>query len=556
MDDDRKSSEGHPPAPSADLLTNRENALTPGTVIPPPGSIVPAAAVLNPALAYEQSVAIGSRPAVRSVICAMLGLGGRAVTWEEACAFPWWQVTRPYADRIRALLIEKGYAPRSINRAISVLRGVLTCAWNADQMPNEQFQKAVKVPGVEKDTAKAGRALEAQEVAALFRACDAMEVRQGAMYAAVVAVMYAGGLRRAEVKTLDRADFNDAEGALSVLGKRGKHRPVFLPPGAAERLRAWVRLRGDEPGPLFLRKRGTRHTVGSVNKILAEIRAAAGVKKFTPHDLRRSFGTHHLDRGGDLSLVKDMMGHEDIRTTAIYDRRGEKEMRKAAVRVDVPTAAAVPANADASFNWNAPIWQARPDLRGLVEEYLAACKPQPPKKSYTIHEVFNVGGQWGDTDDASIARLIEVLHSNEVGVRMLHLTRRDVDPVELAQFSGNTAEHKRLCAYAADYLTQRKLRWAVGPQQLRYAGGIADVAAVNGKLYAECGQTQSRKVLEGLGAGCEILVVPYLDTDPVVAFLFTPPTPEVRKAWADARLARQMQAAKTIADILPTGKDG
>jgi integrase/recombinase XerC len=52
-----------------------------------------------------------------------------------------------------------------------------------------------------------------------------------------------------------------------------------------------------------------------VNKYLSKV---TDIKKKSPHILRHSSATHMLDRGADLRAVKEILGHENLKTTQIY----------------------------------------------------------------------------------------------------------------------------------------------------------------------------------------------------------------------------------------------
>ena len=155
--------------------------------------------------------------------------------------------------------------------------------------------------------------------------------------------MFGCGLRREEITTLNLDDYDSGNAKLVIRGKRSKQRIAYLGDGALAALMKWLELRGDGAGPLFLsvRKGGNirygRKLTPQTIYYLLQIRAKrAGVKPFTPHDLRRTFVSRLLDAGVDIAIVAKMAGHSNIQTTAPYDRRPEEAKQRAAKLLQIP----------------------------------------------------------------------------------------------------------------------------------------------------------------------------------------------------------------------------
>lgn len=293
----------------------------------------------NPAAVYLAKLKRSSRRPQKSALDVVAHILSKGTA--NCAELDWSRVRYQHTAFVRSRLMD-GYAPATANRVLCALRGTLEQAWLLGLMSAEDYHRAAHVSPIIGETLPAGRELSQAEIATLFSDC-ANDPRPIAIRdAAILAVMYSGGLRRDEVTKLDLADY-DGSKKLIVHGKRSKERSVYLANGAITTLKNWLALRGGEAGPLFVSINkgnnlvlGKRMTPQAIYCLLKSRAKHAGVNSFSPHDLRRTFVGNLLEAGVDISTVAKMAGHASVDTTARYDCRPEQAKEKAANLLYIP----------------------------------------------------------------------------------------------------------------------------------------------------------------------------------------------------------------------------
>ena len=311
-------------------MTNNDQELTLVTTLP---------LERNPAAVYLMSLSASGRRTQKTALDAI----ARMLAGEEAAALTcnWAAVRYPHAAAIRTRLAET-YAPATANKMLSALRRVLKEAWKLGYMSAEEYQRAVSVANVPGQTLPPGRELGNGEIYSLMHQCASDNSPAGVRDAALIALLYSCGLRRAEIVALDREQVETETGKLLIQGKRNKQRTAYSISGAQEALLDWLAIRGNEPGPLFWpigkggKLRNRRLSTQAVYNILQKRAKLAQVKRFSPHDLRRTFVSDLLEAGADIAIVSRMAGHANVQTTARYDRRPEEAKIKASKLLHVP----------------------------------------------------------------------------------------------------------------------------------------------------------------------------------------------------------------------------
>lgn len=151
---------------------------------------------------------------------------------------------------------------------------------------------------------------------------------------AIMEILFSTGLRVSELCSLNRY-INTDRGEISIKGKGGKIRVVFLSEKAKKIIKIYLEKRNDAEEALFISftndKKLTpigRITPRTIQRIIDRRAREAGIpKNVHPHTLRHIFATDLLINGADIRAVQEMLGHSNIQTTQIYTHLTNRELK-------------------------------------------------------------------------------------------------------------------------------------------------------------------------------------------------------------------------------------
>ncbi|MGR4065553.1 MAG: site-specific tyrosine recombinase/integron integrase [Vulcanimicrobiaceae bacterium] len=147
---------------------------------------------------------------------------------------------------------------------------------------------------------------------------------------AIMELLYASGIRRAELVGLNLSDVDLERRRMRVIGKGNKQRTVFINHAAADAIRNYLGVRprtADEA--LFLSRRKQRLSHRQAWVVFRDFAQISGLTMHvTPHVMRHSFATHLLENGADIMTIKELLGHESLSTTQIYTNVSLEHMRR------------------------------------------------------------------------------------------------------------------------------------------------------------------------------------------------------------------------------------
>lgn len=150
---------------------------------------------------------------------------------------------------------------------------------------------------------------------------------------AILELLYATGMRVAELVRLDLEDVDFKRSTARVTGKGNKQRVVPFGAAATDALQQWIdggrkeMARGDTQA-IFVGSRGARIDQRQVRRIVDKAATVTGTSGLTPHGVRHLAATHLLEGGADLRVVQELLGHSSLSTTQIYTHVSAKRLKQ------------------------------------------------------------------------------------------------------------------------------------------------------------------------------------------------------------------------------------
>ena len=229
-------------------------------------------------------------------------------------------------------LKERNYQKTTIVRKLATIRSFYKCLLRKGYVTKNPLTD-IPTPKVEK---KIPHFLATEEVEKLLNAPQGTSF-QSIRDRAILETLYSTGLRVSELTALNVPDVDFTGEVIKARGKGRRERMCPIGSFALQAIKAYVDIRAQvpninekDPEALFLNRFGDRLSSRSIRKIIDKYIKVTGLsEKTSPHTLRHSFATHLLNRGANLRMVQELLGHKHLSTTQIYTHVTTDAMKQA-----------------------------------------------------------------------------------------------------------------------------------------------------------------------------------------------------------------------------------
>lgn len=218
---------------------------------------------------------------------------------------------------------------RSINRKLSTLRSFYKYLTKFS-IVSQNYAKVLTSPKFETEIPTV---IVQDEVKRIIEKIDVKSL-SGIRDRAIIELLFSSGLRASELLSIGEQQINFEEREIRVVGKGSKERITFFSKSSREWILRYIAEKQKnilkyKRDILFANEKGGRLTDRSLRRIVEKYAKAAGIEKeVSPHTMRHSFATYMLNKGMDIRLVQELLGHSSIATTQIYTHVSKELLRE------------------------------------------------------------------------------------------------------------------------------------------------------------------------------------------------------------------------------------
>ncbi|MFD0933357.1 tyrosine-type recombinase/integrase [Psychroflexus salinarum] len=238
------------------------------------------------------------------------------------------EVNYPMIRRWIVSFVDKELANKTINRKLSTLKTFFRFLLKIKAIDSNPMlqHKSLKLPKKEQEVFSLK---ELEQISDYFNDSTFEGIRDHL----IIELLYSTGMRRQELIDLKLSSINFSQNQLKVLGKRNKERIVPLMGKTLSLINEYLQAReliakGSED--LFITRKGKPIYPNLVYRTVnSYFKNVSTKKKLSPHLLRHAFASHLLEKGADITAIKELLGHSSLASTEVYTHSNFKELSKA-----------------------------------------------------------------------------------------------------------------------------------------------------------------------------------------------------------------------------------
>ena len=227
-------------------------------------------------------------------------------------------------------LMDNNISARTVNRKITTLKSFYKFLMREGILDSSPMDKILSP----RQSKKLPEFVEVEKMNELLDKFEFGDEFQGMRNRLIIELLYATGMRRAELIQITDQDLDLQKLTVKVLGKRNKERLIPFTKELKQNIEQYIISRNtflekQETDYLFVTDRGQKIYEKFVYRVVRKhLELITTIEKKSPHILRHTFATHMLNRGADLNAIKELLGHANLSATQIYTHNTFEKLKQ------------------------------------------------------------------------------------------------------------------------------------------------------------------------------------------------------------------------------------